>query len=681
MIAYVNLRWRGLVTSLLLLVLLCCAFNTHAQVPTVEAQTSSDALRAPPPPGDDDPPINNANFSSQSLPTTMTVGDVYTVTLRMLNSGNTTWTSGAAYSLGSSNPRDNGTWGTGRVALAGNIPPGWTATFTFQISAPTTPGSYNFQWQMVQDGVEWFGAPSTNVVVDVVPVPRVNNAVFAGQSVPATMTAGTSNQVSVSMYNNGNTTWTRADPYALGSLNPQDNGTWGTGRAWLAADVAPGQTGTFTFQAVAPSTPGSYNFQWGMLQSSCCWFGDPSANVVVNVVAAPRNDAAFVGQSVTATMITGGQYPVSLTFTNNGTTTWDPTNGKYVLLAVNPVNNETWVYSRIPLPGAVAPGQQVTIAWTTRAPTTAGTYNFMWSLLQEGVQIFGATSPNVAVVVSAPGPQDTVTYIHTDALGSPVARSDSAGNIVSRTSYEPYGLTAGGVTPTIGFTGHVNDADTGLVYMQQRYYDPVAGRFLSVDPVTTDASTGSSFNRYAYANNSPYKYVDPDGRNWALAGRGAILGAELGSVAGPWGAAAGAIIVGGGTLWLGDKAIKWIASSSNADSSKASPNTTSEGKSDSKSGSNGAGNNPYKGPATEPVTVVDQHGNAIPVDQGQRINTSPNGDFQQVIGADGKPTGDRLDRGGHPGQRDPSAQKPHGHRPGVTTPDGNPHLPIKPEVN
>ena len=33
-----------------------------------------------------------------------------------------------------------------------------------------------------------------------------------------------------------------------------------------------------------------------------------------------------------------------------------------------------------------------------------------------------------------------------------------------------------------------------------------------VDPVTTDANTGSSFNRYAYANNSPYKYIDPDGR-------------------------------------------------------------------------------------------------------------------------------------------------------------------------
>jgi uncharacterized protein RhaS with RHS repeats len=46
----------------------------------------------------------------------------------------------------------------------------------------------------------------------------------------------------------------------------------------------------------------------------------------------------------------------------------------------------------------------------------------------------------------------------------------------------------------------------------QRYYDPTAGRFLSVDPLTTSAKDGSSFNLYAYANNSPYKHKDSDGR-------------------------------------------------------------------------------------------------------------------------------------------------------------------------
>lgn len=58
----------------------------------------------------------------------------------------------------------------------------------------------------------------------------------------------------------------------------------------------------------------------------------------------------------------------------------------------------------------------------------------------------------------------------------------------------------------------MQDAATGLTYMQQRYYDPQCGCFLSVDPVTADPNTGAHFNRYNYANNNPYRFTDPDGR-------------------------------------------------------------------------------------------------------------------------------------------------------------------------
>ena len=60
----------------------------------------------------------------------------------------------------------------------------------------------------------------------------------------------------------------------------------------------------------------------------------------------------------------------------------------------------------------------------------------------------------------------TVTYVHTDTLGSPVAKTNANGDVISRTRYEPYGAVNQGATPTIGFTGHVNDADTGLTYMR-----------------------------------------------------------------------------------------------------------------------------------------------------------------------------------------------------------------------
>ncbi|WP_255418898.1 RHS repeat-associated core domain-containing protein [Paraglaciecola sp. MB-3u-78] len=54
----------------------------------------------------------------------------------------------------------------------------------------------------------------------------------------------------------------------------------------------------------------------------------------------------------------------------------------------------------------------------------------------------------------------------------------------------------------------------GLTYMQARYYDPVIGRFYSNDPI--GFRDVHSFNRYAYANNNPYKYIDPDGRETRL---------------------------------------------------------------------------------------------------------------------------------------------------------------------
>jgi uncharacterized protein RhaS with RHS repeats len=75
--------------------------------------------------------------------------------------------------------------------------------------------------------------------------------------------------------------------------------------------------------------------------------------------------------------------------------------------------------------------------------------------------------------------------------------------------------------------------------MQARYYDPVIGRFYSNDPV---GYTGNahSFNRYAYANNNPYRYTDPNGEypeSWAEAGNlvlgiGNVLGAAGQAVAG-----------------------------------------------------------------------------------------------------------------------------------------------------
>ncbi len=95
----------------------------------------------------------------------------------------------------------------------------------------------------------------------------------------------------------------------------------------------------------------------------------------------------------------------------------------------------------------------------------------------------------LAACVAPAVAQEVVEYIHTDALGSPVAITDASGNVIERTVYEPYGAVVNRpLKDGPGYTGHVTDSGTGLSYMQQRYMDPALGAFLSVDPVTAEGA-------------------------------------------------------------------------------------------------------------------------------------------------------------------------------------------------
>ena len=69
---------------------------------------------------------------------------------------------------------------------------------------------------------------------------------------------------------------------------------------------------------------------------------------------------------------------------------------------------------------------------------------------------------------------------------------------------------------SLWFTGKSYEPSTGLSYMGARYYAPALGRFIGMDPKEVDPEDVHSFNRYAYANNNPFKYVDPDGRSPVL---------------------------------------------------------------------------------------------------------------------------------------------------------------------
>jgi RHS repeat-associated protein len=112
---------------------------------------------------------------------------------------------------------------------------------------------------------------------------------------------------------------------------------------------------------------------------------------------------------------------------------------------------------------------------------------------------------------------ETVTYYYTNQQGTPLATADASGNIVSTSDYRPYGTQVmGSPEAGPGYTGHVNDPDSGLVYMQARYYDAVVGRFLSADANDVEAGAIFSLSRYTYVSDNPVMRIDPDGRQDVL---------------------------------------------------------------------------------------------------------------------------------------------------------------------
>ncbi len=236
---------------------------------------------------------NDAAFVTQTVPTPMLIANVYTVSIQMRNTGTTTWTGAGGYALASQSPPNNMTWGVNRVPFSGAVAPNEVATFTFQVTAPATPGVYDFQWEMIQEGVDFFGALSTNVSINVTSGIGTNNAHFVSQTVPATLTTGQAFGVTIVMVNTGSTTWTAATGYALGSQNPTDNTTWGPNRVALPNSVDPGGSVSFAFNMTAPAVAGTYNFQWRMVQEGVEFFGEPTTNVPIVVSTGGTGDTGF----------------------------------------------------------------------------------------------------------------------------------------------------------------------------------------------------------------------------------------------------------------------------------------------------------------------------------------------------------------------------------------------------
>lgn len=104
---------------------------------------------------------------------------------------------------------------------------------------------------------------------------------------------------------------------------------------------------------------------------------------------------------------------------------------------------------------------------------------------------------------------ESITYLHTDHLGTPRKGSNSAGSQVWSWDSDAFGNGAPSGTATVNlrFAGQYYDTESGLHYNWNRYYDPSTGRYISSDPI----GLAGGLNTFAYVNANPVMFVDPEG--------------------------------------------------------------------------------------------------------------------------------------------------------------------------
>jgi RHS repeat-associated protein len=147
----------------------------------------------------------------------------------------------------------------------------------------------------------------------------------------------------------------------------------------------------------------------------------------------------------------------------------------------------------------------------------------------------------VAAVPNTVWTPDSVTRLYSDPFGgdrTPTTTDPGSGEVLTGADRLP------GDRRFLGAAGGVEDAGTGLVLLGARYYDPVIGRFLSVDP-QLDAGTPAQFNAYVYSGNNPVTYSDPSGLSWFSKAASAVGGFVKKHQAAIIGGVAGAVVFGG----------------------------------------------------------------------------------------------------------------------------------------
>lgn len=375
----------------------------------------------------------------------------------------------------------------------GRLPPGMSLAGIGVLNGqPSETGVFNFT-VLVRDrtGAEVRRALSLTIVAPSGPY----DSQFISQAVPATLNIGQQFSVSMKWLNIGTQVWEPASGFAVRSQNPANNTNWGGSALNLGGSVLPGQMLNLTFTATAPSSGGSYNFQWQLSQDGTSLFGQASANV--NIVVTDPNPPSVTSPSSVAA-VQGS--PLSFQLTSAGGTppiTWSVVSGALPAgLSLNPAT------------GAVTgtPSAQGDFAVSFKASDAQGRSAQKLITISVGAPVLTITTGAI------PAAQKGAAFSHQleAAGGKPPYKWALTGGAL------PAGLLLSGTTGVIagtpsavgsfGFSVDVTDADSHS--SRKALSITVAPPPLSLSAATSvDALKGTAFNYQPTASGGTPPYV------------------------------------------------------------------------------------------------------------------------------------------------------------------------------
>lgn len=344
-----------------------------------------------------DVPALLARWVADDSPDTLVVGDTIPVHIRVINDGSATWSAAglnpvflAYHWLNSSGSMV--VFDGLRAGLTSDVAPGDTATFTARLPAPPTRyGSFQVEWDLVQDGVAWFGwrgSPTLSRSLWVAPRFAVK---WIGVDTAATqLPAGDTGMVTVRFRNTGRDTIGPGHQPASVSYhwsNSQGSAVVYDGlHTAIPIVVAPGETAAVLARVAGPPRLGDFVLSLDLLQEGVAWYSWAGLPTFDIPVAGPRNRVRWDSLPEPRWVLQGANVTEGLSFTNVGGFVWHQSGASTVRLGYRWRSSDgtrlPWVAAS-PLSRDVAPGESVRIEVAIRAPMREGSWYLDWDLLQD----------------------------------------------------------------------------------------------------------------------------------------------------------------------------------------------------------------------------------------------------------------------------------------------------------